>query len=145
MDNLSEAIERLDKLAKPCRETDALLHVVMGYTLELPTPPCRLPDVPVWIAPDGTSTHWRVTSIDYVPRYTGSIDAALSLAPKGCGLDLKLPSTGAGLEAYTGALPSGAHMFNFNVSPKIDVVVAGSTPPITICLAAMKAIAHAQK
>ena len=80
---MDRLIKRLYALDAPCRECDKHIHLSRGYRQELPTEPSRYPDDARWIRPDGKSCGWLASDdLEYPPRYTASIDAAMTLAGK---------------------------------------------------------------
>jgi hypothetical protein len=78
-----------------------------------------------------------------VPAYTGSLDAAMTLVPGKCGVNIMRPSYNADLEALTGGMPSGAQVFDHDES--IDVTMACATPALALCAASLRALLHKEE
>lgn len=108
---ISSLITRLESLDGPCQRMDIhIVEMVLGWV-----PSTIIHD---WKKPDGTVTQM-------VPKFTESIDAALTLVPEG-----RLWSVGSRVKV------SGyvAVMNNSGVS------YHGPTPAIAVCIASLKAI-----
>lgn len=104
MTSRSEIIERLEKATGPDRNLDAMIH---------------------WLMKDGVG----VGATQDAPAYTGSLDAAMTLVPEGCEVDLQTRRRYAAIADWRGrdyGLPLGT---------SIDA----ATPILALCIAALKA------
>lgn len=107
---MNDLIERLEKATGPDREIDLAI-----YRAEFPHPAVGLPK-------RNQDEYDRARG----PRYTSSIDAALTLVPEGCKWEASsYPKNGA---AWVG--PFKAPVQQFTVA---------ATPAIALCIAALKA------
>lgn len=161
--DLALLIERLAKLAGPCRETDLAVHLAVypgGYIARLMKYPRGL------VAAEGT--HWDIWqggAVVYetrdehgrcysnggypLPNYTASIDAALSLAPEGLAPVIALTGVWArhmpnsGKPIWEAAFPDrGTEDFEeYTIGEIGDFEASGTaaTPAIALCIAALKA------
>lgn len=129
---MDDLIERLLQAEGPDRELDAdiaakvfggeIVWKTANYTME-PTPVRRY----------ASKMHVGGFGNEYVPRVTGSIDAAYGLIPQGFKLKL----------GYSKHVPHVATLVDYNDSPKGSFIGECDThPAIAICLAALRARAH---
>ena len=110
---MDELIARLEAAAGPDRELDAAIA-----------------------GTDPNTVQWH--SEDETPRYTASIDAALTLVPEG----LDAPGSfkierfylGNGIEKNRACVWDGLGSFS-----SLDTASEGATPALAICIAALKA------
>jgi hypothetical protein len=131
---MSDLIQRLKDASEGSRELDADIHMAYGFRQELPVQPARYPDVPRWIDPDGESCGWLVTdTINYPPRYSTSIDAALQLKP---------PASAAAVGTMfdDGYRKPWACIWTPEGEPKFNA--EAGTPALALCIAALEARNH---
>lgn len=120
---LSDLIERLEKATGPDREMDE--DIVRALY-----PDCI---IQIYVVGDEDKTVFHaeplVPNKSYVPLYTSSIDAALTLVPEGYGWSL-----------YGGFSPNRPCACLSDTGRSDDLVDAfGATPAIAICIASLKA------
>lgn len=123
---MDELIARLEAATGPDRELDAAIALAVGYT----TYPDGYGDGNEWIDPQGNHLPRAVRMGAQPPKFTASIDAALTLVPDGC-------LWGAGDEDCTGrpwawCLPPGRSWDDADNS-------YAATPALAICIAVLKA------
>jgi hypothetical protein len=132
MADMDDLIARLEKATGPDRKLDARIcayiedreitfdssGAMLGRSRRSPHDQCIL---------------WRPRGPDYkfVKAYTGSIDAAVSLLPRGCGFDLFFPSRGVETDK------SEAQVWRW---PQRRAVCWAATPALALCGAIMKAL-----
>lgn len=141
---LASAIEKLEG---PCRETDALVHrAVYPDQLIMTDAGGYKGERPVRHTPIGALewNNWAdIADLIQAPRYTASIDAAMTLVPTGHTVQLsdweheQLREQGA-WQAIV--LPRGARggMTDYTFSNRCD---HASTPALALCAASLRAIA----
>lgn len=130
--DLSDLIARLEKATGPCRKLDLDISVAVNYS-EAFTGAARAEwsimadDINVY---DATGRRYILDPAQFVPQWTRSLDAAVSLVPEGCGVLLAI---GRGSRAdvsigYLGEMnatwPGGSNH---------------PVPAIALCIAALKA------
>jgi len=87
-----ELIGRLEKADGPDRELDEALHEAFGLTF-----------VMEYYTEYATE---QTRNLSYVPAYTASIDAALTLVPEGCGFVVMGKAAKIGRKIATAATPA---------------------------------------
>ena len=127
---MDDLIKRIEAAAAPSFELDAEIAVASGQFVR----ERRGRDRQDWFYPVGQAWGRRnsspyCSSHDRLPRYTASIDAALTLVPEGCEWIV---------EAYTSNSVKAAHV-------RASAWVSGApryfaaTPALALCAAALKA------
>lgn len=115
---MEDLIERLEKATEGSRELDADIFEVIGGELYqrarvLAAKPCGAPEDTITEAARG-----------YAPRYTTSVDAALTLVPEG-----RLWSIGSRVKV-------GGFVAVLDQDSKSHT---GATPPLALCIATLRA------
>lgn len=113
---MTDLIERLEAATGPCRELDRAIAEALGWS------GICSPNVTFGNRPDGS--RW------IVPRFTASIDDALTLVPEGWGYTLCDPRDGKGRP--------WAKLFPPNRLAEVQPTFA-STTRLALCSAALKA------
>ena len=123
MSKLIELAERVEALAGPDREVDFAIARTLGWR-EVGNPTCAMGLMGRWYHPDGKMTDHLGS-----PRYTASLDAAMTLVPEGNDALVRLFPNGKG----------GAHVYPGMRAtlPMISAV----TPPLALTAAALRALA----
>ena len=112
---MSDLIERLEGLTGPCRECDGLI----AASLSLPHGPKEIVDYESRCVHHIDEQAWR---------YTGSIDAAMTLVPDDWFWVLMMDGEGDGYQAAVSWIDTKHLAFS-----------AGKLPAIALCIAALKA------
>jgi len=118
-------VERLDALAEPTRETDGeIAKLILGWTYEKKER-CRQP---YWFKP---GAEWYSREEKGPPRYTSSIDAAMTLVPDGFKWKV----------GYTMHVSHVAELRDYRDQPILGTFIGecDSNRAIALCIAAMKA------
>jgi len=129
MTDLVELAKRVEALDGPCRETDTLIAVAIRFAFE------DIPDVTLsadeygadWtvLATIGGKKHTRFAA----PRYTASLDAAMTLVPEGY-------KWGAGNRDGTGTAWAWT-----GVTYDASAISNAATPALVLTAAALRALA----
>jgi hypothetical protein len=77
-ETLLQLADRCEKATGPDRELDTAIQLERGYSLRQPEGSSRYATVR-WHDERGNCISWLETAGDFPPRYTASIDAALTL------------------------------------------------------------------
>lgn len=120
-------IERLTEAQGPDRELDAEIALLVGYRRKGAKSTSGISDGYVWAEPGEQFSYGTRP-----PRYTESIDAALTLLPdtaKECGVDVRLRGICTGYVSRNG-VTDGSHWL---------VEAEHKVPAIALCLAALRA------
>lgn len=122
--DIAGLIERLSKADAPCRCLDeSIVHAL-----------CPGAIIQTYVQGDEEKTVFHaeplVANKDYVPRYTASIDAALTLVPEGVEWRLGSASHRKGF-VVTFWLPGDGGLVRIHVD--------APTPALTLCIAALRA------
>lgn len=138
---IAELIAKLDRASGPDRELDAGIWEHLGLA---PKYDNSKNNYGHWHYRGGGDYHYSDDSPwgrnQLAPFYTSSIDAAMTLVPDGYGWSVSQPNATA--------LASGLLKKNTPVTAEVQhgigsrYVVAGATPAIALCIAALKARAQ---
>ena len=116
MDSLEQLAQRVEALTGPCRETDALVEASLG------------------IVPDGSvrcKGGWIIDgSAVASPKYTASLDAAMTLVPEGWSWDISTRPDSSGGVVY---------LHSPDRTKWRDTGGFAATPELALCAAALRA------
>jgi len=133
---LLELAARCEKAEGPDRRLDAGLHQARGYTLRDGKPNERYAKTRRWVSPEGIDCGWlEGTNREYPPRYTASVDAALTLVA-GTGVLITLSEIkGDGMPMCVVGNPETAELFE----------AVANTMPLALVAAALRSHAAQDK
>ena len=127
-----ELIARLEAATGPCRELDAAIALAKGWIQYGPN----------WFTPPNLTVKHHKSEL---PRYTASIDAALTLVPANALWGVKAlwdqgPDANGGPKAYRGSVD--VYEVRDGLFWKDNHLSLAPTPALAICIAALKARSH---
>jgi hypothetical protein len=125
--------DRVEHASGPDRELDNDIAIVTGWQFRFEQHDDFLTEE-TWISPDG-SEH------SSLPRFTGSLDAAMALVPNDAFWRVGHDGEGADpslIKAVIGVAKVGECWVTFRMAVAL-------TGPLALCAAALRAIAHLQK
>lgn len=131
MSGLLELAARVEAAEGPDRVLDAEVAEAIGYRRVFPRGPCRDPDRRRWVDDRGMGIGWLDGSDHFPPRYTASLDAAMTLVPEGWEWSLEAEET----EMVWPVLSPWTH--RCQMGHLIDREAA--TPALALCAAALRA------
>ncbi len=114
MTDSTDLIARLEAAEGPDRGLDAEIARLKGYEVH----------DKLWVRVTSYDGHEK-GALSPLPHYTASIDAALTLVPEGWGWSFGQTPTDEGVE--------------YHAQVNWEPIVAGGTPAIALCIAALKA------
>lgn len=129
--DLTALIERLEKAGGPSRELDAQI----AYAVQLDRSDVHNREFVTVFERHGPEEMGRVADTWNIPKYTASIDAALTLVPEGWSKTIDEYADGRGVARCWGKAAPGEP---FGRGPDTHHVEA-CTAPLALCIAALKA------
>jgi hypothetical protein len=123
--SIANLISTLEGATAPCLELDADIAIVAGWTFEKMKGDAK----PYWRKPGETS--WFTRAKDGPPRYTASIDAALTLVPEGMSWGVFNRNAIDDASAWVWRTPERDLLAGINATSKSEA--------IALCIAALKA------
>jgi hypothetical protein len=134
---IEELIARLEKATGPDRELDAEIHWFLhGHKSDAEGLAAykRLGAAAAVYDELALQSNWRAYDRSFVPRFTESIDAALTLVPEGYSFDVVM-------QPWRSSTPK----CSANVWSGLSFNAMAETPAIALCIAALKAITAGDK
>jgi hypothetical protein len=128
-ETLLQLADRCEKATGPDRELDTAIQLGRGYSLRQPEGSSRYATVR-WHDERGNCISWLETAGDFPPRYTASLDAAMTLVLEGHTWSL-FDGGWAGVERR-GATLDGDETI-------ATATRCGATPALALCAAALRA------
>lgn len=115
-------IERLEAASGPDRELDEAIGLDLGWS-PVSNPTFATGLMGRWYTPDG-----RMTDHYGIPRWTASLDAAMTLIPEGC-------------VTYLASEDRHSHRWEWSLRDKYAVRhhARAPTPALALCIASLKA------